>query len=152
MATKKTKKATRKAPAAPARTVHVAAGNLSDLVSIIANELEKRRGVQTLRDPGVPASTRDDRPNIPPPGGNAVALAPPSVAELVKSNRLRTEGLLGRLNSLESILREMPPAGADLAQSPTPPGLNGVLGLTSNYIDDAHDAVTRISKYLGIDV
>lgn len=146
------KKAIQKATPAQVRTVQVNAGNLSDLVGVIANELEKRSGSRTLQDPNSLTTARADRPNLQL-SGNAAAPTPPAVTELVRCNRDRAGGLLDRLLKMESSLCDTPPQGKEVAQcAPAPPGVGGVLVTTGNYIDDAHDAVTRISNYLGVDV
>lgn len=147
---KTTKKPTRKPAAEPVRALAFA-GSLGDFVDVIANEIKRRNNadVQTAPPSNVGVMQSTPRPDVPPTTNSA---APPTAFEIVKANRNRAESLLGRLNNLESALRDNPQGGGETASSPLPPGMNGSLALTGTYIDEAHDALSRISKYLGIEV
>lgn len=86
-------------------------------------------------------------------GKPLAAPAPPTDSSVENANRnfALATALACRLLMLEDRLRGNPENGSNQT-TPTPSGLNSVLEHTSDALTAAHDSVSRLCSYLGVEV
>ena len=140
------KRASRK-PTAPV-TANAVAVSLNTFVDRVADSVAKKLGVNAPQQPeSCAAHYADQCCSAPSP-------TPPTTAEVTKVNHERASGLLCRLVALNDRLRNIPPSNAAQAGQPNPtgPGLNDFLAEEGCMLLGAHEALSAIGQYLGIEV
>jgi len=146
MARPKKKRAIRK-PTAPV-TANAVAVSLNTFVDRVADSVAKKLGVNAPQQPESCAA------HYPDQCCSAPSPTPPTTAEVTKVNHERASGLLCRLANLNDRLRNIPPSSS--AQAPQTntvgPGLNDFLAEEGVMLVGAHEALSAIGLYLGIEI
>jgi len=133
----------KRATAVRVPVARVFAGSLDELTEVLAGKIASRLAPRDAVAPS-PAQPYEQSTAAPkPPSENT--------KELVKDINLKTNALAQRLSELESNLRGEPLSGSNTA-SPSPCSLNGTLDDTLTVLGAAHQVVTRIGVYVGIEV
>jgi hypothetical protein len=146
MATSTKKRASRK-PTAPV-TANAVAVSLNTFVDRVADSVAKKLGANAPQQPeSCAAHYAGQECSTPRP-------TPATTAEVTKVNHERASALLCRLVALNDRLRNIPPTQtAQAGQATTAgPGLNDFLAEEGSMLIGAHEALSAIGQYLGIEV
>jgi len=134
----------------PAGTAQLSSVPLDVFTNAIAcRVVEKMHGAGEQSAPRQHVPTDAPFAGTPPPNKPQ----PPSTAEIVKLNHDRAAGILSRLIVLDGRLRNLPENGcATQGANPTTPGLNDFLNEEGSMLIEAHNVLTEIGSYLGIEI